>query len=157
MKKWNVVMRGLLLGVFATGVAAVLPAALRAQAAPAITVYKSPTCGCCGKWVEHAQRAGAKVRVHDISWEQLDAKLAERRVPKGLESCHVSVVGGYTVVGHVPMDVVQRMLKERPRIAGIAVPGMPMGSPGMEQGMKKDRYEVLSFTADGQTRVYDRR
>lgn len=119
-----------------------------------IVVYKSPTCGCCGKWVEHMKEAGFTVDVENL--RDLKPVKAEYGVPRSLQSCHTAMVGGYVVEGHVPADVVQRMLKEKPDIKGLAVPGMPMGSPGME-GPRKDSYKVLSIAQDGSTRVYERR
>lgn len=124
------------------------------SAAADIMVYKSPTCGCCGKWIEHMEKAGFSVDVENR--QDLRPIKAELGVPRSLQSCHTAVVGGYLVEGHVPPDLVQRMLDEKPDIKGLAVPGMPMGSPGME-GPRKDEYDVLSIGVDGQTKVYARR
>jgi hypothetical protein len=128
----------------------------RTPAAPEVTVYKSPTCGCCTKWVEHMQRAGFTVTAHDLD----NVAPIKRRhgVPQALESCHTALVGNYVVEGHVPADVIQRMLRERPRIAGIAVPGMPAGSPGMEYpDARPQPYNVMAFRAEGGWSVYERR
>lgn len=95
-----------------------------------IVVYKSPNCGCCGKWVEHIQQAGFSVDVENV--RDVAPIKRELRVPAGIQSCHTAKVGDYLVEGHVPADVVRRMLEEKPDIKGLAVPGMPMGSPGME-------------------------
>jgi hypothetical protein len=122
-----------------------------AQMLPAVTVYKSPTCGCCAKWVEHVKKAGFAVTVKDVP-NVGEVKLANG-VPAELASCHTSLVGGYVVEGHVPADVLQKLLKEKPAVAGIAVPGMPMGSPGME-GSYSDRYNVVAFEKGGKQRVY---
>lgn len=119
-----------------------------------VVVYKSPTCGCCGKWVEHMERAGFEVEVENRP--NLNPIKAELGVPRGLQSCHTALVGGYLVEGHVPPDLVQRMLDEKPDIKGLAVPGMPMGSPGME-GPRKDDYDVLAVGRDGRTSVYAQR
>ena len=119
---------------------------------PTMTVYKSPSCGCCKGWVEHAERAGFTVAVRDTA-DVSPVKRAYGVDPK-LYSCHTTVVGGYVVEGHVPLEDVKRMLAERPRIAGIAAPGMPVGSPGMEQGTQKDPFDVIAFTKDGATSVY---
>lgn len=90
--------------------------------------------------------------------EDLRPVKAKHRIPQALESCHTAVVGGYVVEGHVPADVIKRLLRERPRLAGLAVPGMPAGSPGMEQpGGRAERYEIIAFETNGATRVYDRR
>jgi hypothetical protein len=118
------------------------------------TVYLTPTCGCCGKWVEHLQAAHFSVK-REVTTE-LEAVPARARVPKHLRSCHTAVIGPYLVEGHVPVDVVQKMLKEQPKIAGIAVPGMPIGSPGME-GPNPRPYSIVAFKADGTTYEFARR
>ena len=117
-----------------------------------ITVYKSPTCGCCNKWVDHLRANGFNVRAHDVA----DITVAKKTngVPLTLGSCHTAKVGGYVIEGHVPASDIKRLLKERPPVRGLAVPGMPIGSPGMEQGAHKDRYDVLTFDAQGKTAVY---
>jgi hypothetical protein len=121
------------------------------QMLPAVTVYKSPTCGCCAKWVEHVKKAGFAVTVKDVP-NVGEVKLANG-VPVELASCHTALVGGYVVEGHVPADVMQKLLKEKPAVAGIAVAGMPMGSPGME-GSYSDRYNVVAFEKSGKQSVY---
>ena len=120
-----------------------------------ITVYKTPTCGCCAKWVDHMKAAGFAPTVHDLP--ELSAIKAKHGIPANLQSCHTALVDGYVVEGHIPADVVQKLLKERPKVAGIAVPGMPMGSPGMEQGDLKDPYDVLAFDLSGNTKVFAKR
>jgi hypothetical protein len=117
-----------------------------------MTVYKSPTCGCCQKWVEHVQAAGFKVTVRDT----MDLSPVKRQygVADSLQTCHTAVVNGYVVEGHVPAADIVRLLRERPTIAGIAVPGMPTGSPGMEVGDTKAPYEVIAFTKGGASSVY---
>lgn len=119
-----------------------------------VTVFKDPNCGCCQQWVEHLRKHSFEVAVRDTS----DVSGAKRtgRVPEQLYSCHTAFVGGYVVEGHVPAADIQRMLKEKPRIAGIAVGGMPAGSPGMEVGTRKDPYDVVAFDRDGTTRVFAR-
>jgi hypothetical protein len=119
---------------------------------PAVTVYKNPSCGCCVKWVEHMQAAGFKVSVSDSP----DPEPVKKQfgIGTGLRSCHTALVEGYAVEGHVPAQDVMRLLKERPKVTGIAVPGMPVGSPGMELGSRKDPYQVLAFTKDGSTSVF---
>lgn len=145
----------------AVAVLAAGSAALRAEKADqpvqagVMTVYKSPTCGCCGKWIEHMQAAGFKVRTVDMD-DITEVKQASG-VPMKLRTCHTALVDGYVVEGHVPADLVRRMLAEKPKMAGIAVPGMPLGSPGMEQGDMKDPYEVLLFDKSGKTTVYAKR
>lgn len=144
---------GLLLASPVLGVARAL--APESAAPVRMTVYKSPTCGCCGKWVDLAKAAGYAVTVKDAP----DITPTKRmlRVPERLWSCHTVVVGGYALEGHVPLDLVAKLLREKPKALGIAVPGMPAGSPGMEVGGMKDPYEVILFTADGRTSVYARR
>jgi hypothetical protein len=143
----------------ALGLALAIAASARPPAAAAgpttITVYKTPTCGCCAKWVEHMKANGFAPTVHDLP--ELSAIKAKHGIPPDLQSCHTAIVDGYVVEGHVPADVVQKMLKDRPKAAGIAVPGMPMGSPGMEQGGVKDPYDVLTFDAAGRTGVFAKR
>jgi hypothetical protein len=128
-----------------------LTAPALAQGPLAMTVYKSPTCGCCAKWVEHVKKAGFAVTVKDVS-NVGEVKLA-RGLPAELASCHTAIVGDYVIEGHVPADVVQKLLKEKPTVVGIAVAGMPMGSPGME-GDRVDHYNVIAFEKDGKQRVY---
>jgi len=118
-----------------------------ASAAPVeVQVYKSPTCGCCNKWIEHLERNGFSVHATDVA-DVTTVKL-ENGIPGPLASCHTAFVGGYVVEGHVPAADVRRLLRERPDVAGLAVPGMPIGSPGME-GPDPERYEVLSFGPGG--------
>lgn len=119
-----------------------------AQAAQTMTVYKGPQCGCCGEWETHMRKAGLRIDsriVHDIG--RLKRSLG---VPADFWTCHTGVVDGYLVEGHVPAADVQRLLRERPKMLGLAVPGMPLGSPGMEQGppSRYQRYETLAFTSN---------
>ena len=116
-----------------------------------VTVYKSPTCGCCGKWVEHMRANGFEVTVTDMP--DVAPIKDKQGVPAALRSCHTALIGGYAIEGHVPADVIKKLLKEKPSAAGIAVPGMPMGSPGME-GPSKDTYNVVLFDKAGKTSVY---
>ena len=119
-----------------------------------LVVYKSPTCGCCNGWVEHMREAGHSVSTVDLaSYRDLQAKKTERGVPGDLGSCHTAVIEGYTIEGHVPADAVERLLRERPDIKGLAVPGMPIGSPGME-GPNPQPYEVIAFTEEGERSVF---
>lgn len=118
-----------------------------AQAAQPMTVYKGPQCGCCAEWESHMRKAGFRIDsrvVHDIG--RMKRTLG---VPADFWTCHTAVVGGYLVEGHVPAPDVQRLLRERPSVLGLAVPGMPLGSPGMEQGppSRYQRYETLAFTS----------
>jgi len=127
------------------------PAAAAAEL-PVVYVYKTPTCGCCGDWVDHIEAAGFRTEVQDLP--DLTAVRQRAGVPNGLASCHTALVGDYVVEGHVPASTIRRLLQERPQAAGISVPGMPMGSPGME-GPWKDPYDVILFTRDGRGMVYE--
>jgi len=118
--------------------------AFATNAVATIDVYKSPSCGCCGAWVDHVRKEGFKVRVTET--EDLEPVKTKAGVPPDLQSCHTSFVEGYVIEGHVPAREIQRLLKERPAGAGLAVPGMPSGSPGMEQGARKDPYQVVLFS-----------
>lgn len=123
------------------------------QQRPTVEVYKSATCGCCRKWVEHLEANGFSVRT--TNREDLADLKAKHGVPRRVQSCHMAIVNGYVVEGHVPAADVQRLLKERPAIVGLAVPGMPIGSPGMEvPGRKAQPFDVLTFDKDGQTQVF---
>ena len=120
---------------------------------PPVEVYKEPTCGCCSKWIDHLRSHGFTARAIDTA--KIDELKASRGIPTQARSCHTAIVGGYVVEGHVPAADVLRLLKERPAIAGIAVPGMPIGSPGMEvPGMKAQPFDVIAFGKDGSTRVF---
>jgi hypothetical protein len=117
-----------------------------------VDVYKSPSCGCCGLWVEHMKKSGFAVEIHEV---RNVAPFRERfGVPDSMASCHTAVVGGYAIEGHVPAADIKRLLREKPKAAGIAVPGMAVGSPGMEQGSGKDPYNVVLFNASGRTTVF---
>jgi hypothetical protein len=123
-----------------------------AAAAP-VAVYKSATCGCCAKWNDHMRTAGFTVNSTDLP--DVAAVKDKHGVPAALRSCHTAVVGGYVIEGHVPADVIKKLLRERPAIVGIAAPGMPTGSPGMEvEGRPADSYNVMSFDKSGATKVY---
>ena len=126
---------------------------LRNAGATEIVVYKSPTCGCCRDWVDHLRDEGFKVTTHNSN--NMDQIKAEHGVKTKLQSCHTALVEGYVVEGHVPAADIKRLLQEKPTVAGLAAPGMPMGSPGME-GPYKDPYDVLAFEKSGATKVYAR-
>jgi hypothetical protein len=137
------------------GLAAALPAIARAGDATGITVYKDPSCGCCTKWVEHLQAAGLRPTVHDRG--DMDALKDSLGVPASLRSCHTAVAGKYVIEGHVPAADIRRLLSATPKgVLGLAVPDMPAGSPGMEMPGRRDRYDVLAFSANGKTSVFAR-
>lgn len=117
-----------------------------------IRVYKSPTCGCCSKWVQHLEDNDFNVtvlEVHDVNHYKRQAQL-----PYSLGSCHTAFVDGYAIEGHVPASDIKRLLTEKPDIRGLAVPGMPAGSPGMEYDGRKDAFQTLSYTREGVTAIF---
>ncbi|WP_442864925.1 DUF411 domain-containing protein [Bosea sp. NBC_00550] len=124
--------------------------AIGAEALPKMIVTRDPNCGCCGNWVAHVKAAGFPVEVIEIAdVAPLKTKLG---VPDALASCHTAEIGGYVVEGHVPAEAIKRLLVERPRATGLAVAGMPVGSPGMEvRGQAPDTYEVVIFSAGTQS------
>ena len=132
-------------------------AAVGARAAPEpvlVDVWKSPTCGCCKDWMRHMEAHGFQVRVHDTGNTAMRVRM---KIPPKLGSCHTAVIGRYAIEGHVPAKDVLRLIKERPDAIGLAVPGMPVGSPGMdgpEYGERRDPYDVLLVRADGSTSVF---
>jgi hypothetical protein len=142
-------------GVLLVAMVAVSPSASLPAQGPAMTVYKTPTCGCCAKWVDHMKAAGFQVQVQDMD-DLTEIKQASG-VPLRIRTCHTAVVGSYVVEGHVPADLVKKMLSEKPKMTGIAVPGMPIGSPGMESGTEKAPYDVVLFDKTGKTTVYAKR
>lgn len=116
-----------------------------------ITVFKSPTCGCCEKWADHLRHSGFQVDTQNMSNMQQVKNMSG--VKPELASCHTAVVNGYIIEGHVPAEDIQRLLAEKPDVIGLSAPGMPMGSPGME-GPRQDAYQVLTFDKDGNTAVF---
>jgi len=141
----------------ASGAVALLgPGLLRAQTQPLhMEVWKSPSCGCCKEWIKHVESHGFRVTVHDLG---NTAARARMKVPMKLGSCHTAVVGRYAIEGHVPAADVRRLVKEAPDAVGLAVPGMPVGSPGMDgpdYGDQRDPFDVLLVAKDGSTRVFN--
>jgi len=118
-----------------------------------VKMYKSPYCGCCTSWSDHLERGGLAVTTEKR--DDMDAVKDRYGIPLQLRSCHTAVVEGYTIEGHVPLADIKRMLKERPDIKGLTVPGMPVGSPGMEQGNRRDSFNVLAIRKDGSTYIYN--
>lgn len=138
------------------GVAALLAPAWAATQAPSVhvEVWKSPTCGCCKDWITHMEKSGFRFTVHEVGNTAMRQRL---KIPMALGSCHTAVIGRYAIEGHVPARDVLRLLKEKPDAIGLTVPGMPVGSPGMdgpEYGGRKDPYDVLLIAMDGSTRVF---
>ena len=134
-----------------------VPAGALAQAPVVLVeVWKSPSCGCCKDWIAHMEKSGFRFSVHETGNTAIRQRM---RIPLALGSCHTAVIGRYAIEGHVPAKDVQRLLREKPDAVGLTVPGMPIGSPGMdgpEYGGQKDPYDVLLVAADGSTRVFSR-
>lgn len=122
-------------------------------AAQEMTVYRSPTCGCCEKWIAHMKKQGFIVK--EQVTEDMDAVKQQHGVPPSLQSCHTALVGGYVVEGHVPAGDVKKLLKTKPQAAGLAAPGMPAGSPGMEMGSMKGNFSVLLFDKAGNADTFN--
>jgi hypothetical protein len=143
-------MRNLMLALFAAAGLLAGPAAM----ATTLEVFKSPTCGCCKEWISHLEDNGLEVTPRDVP-DVIPYKIKGGLTPQ-LASCHTAFVEGYVIEGHVPAREIARLLVERPDARGLAVPGMPVGSPGMEQGDAREPYEVLLIHRDGSTSVYAR-
>lgn len=122
--------------------------------AATMTVMKSPTCGCCAKWIEHVQAHGIAVKVVNVP--DIMAVKAKAGVPDKLASCHTAKINGYVVEGHVPAADIKKLLATKPKARGIAVPGMPMGSPGMEHGDHREPYQTMLIKADGSATIFAR-
>ncbi|MGM0561233.1 MAG: DUF411 domain-containing protein [Pseudomonadota bacterium] len=133
---------------------ALLQLSLPALAAEKLEVYKSPYCGCCEAWVDHMRAAGFAVEVNDV--EDLTPVKERYGITPDLASCHTAVLGDYVIEGHVPAEDVARLLEAAPQAQGLAVPGMPLGSPGMEQGDRSQPYDVIVFTKGGKQAVFAR-
>lgn len=118
-----------------------------------IVVYRSPTCGCCHKWVEHLKKH--QFTVKDIVTEDVNAMKQKYGVPAAMQSCHTAIVNGYVVEGHVPAADIIALLNKRPEVVGISVPAMPVGTPGMEMGGRKDPFKVIAFDKNGQFSVFN--
>ena len=155
MKTSKIVLATLvfLVPAFTMNAAAEPPAEAGSAPLPEMVVYHDPACGCCGKWMAHMREAGFVVRSKTGS----DLRLVKQQsnVPASLRSCHTAVVGGYAIEGHVPASDVKRLLAEKPDVAGIAVPGMPMGSPGMEYGDKRQAFDVVRFDKAGGSETFN--
>jgi hypothetical protein len=147
-------LAGLLIGLLLTACAA--PGSNQSSGDPTMhemIVYQSPTCGCCSGWVGYVEERGYTVTMENVT--DIAAVKAEHNVPLAMQSCHTAVIDGYVIEGHVPADAIDRLLTERPDVVGIAVPGMPIGSPGMEMdGVPPQPFDVVTFDAGGNTEVY---
>lgn len=144
------ISRRSLLGGLAAAPISLSARSVAAQSLPRMTITKDPSCSCCGAWVDHVRRAGFPVEVTESA--EVNRLKIRLGVPQALASCHTAEIGGYVIEGHVPADAIKRLLAERPQAKGLAVPGMPVGSPGMEvEGAGNDAYDVVLFGAAGQT------
>ena len=124
-----------------------------AESLPEVVMHKDPNCGCCGQWAEHLQANGFRVKtVMEGDMQSVKRRFA---VPQRLTSCHTAKVGDYVIEGHVPASAIKRLLREKPAVAGLSVPGMPLGSPGMEVPGKKDAYDVVAFDKAGKIAVFE--
>ncbi|MBV6475496.1 MAG: DUF411 domain-containing protein [Rhodocyclaceae bacterium] len=135
----------ILLALFVQGAAA--------DPLPEVVMHKDPNCGCCSAWAEHLEANGFKVKT--VAERDMQAVKRRFAVPQRLTSCHTARVGGYVIEGHVPASAIKRLLREKPAVSGLAVPGMPLGSPGMEVPGKRDPYDVVSFDGAGGSRVFE--
>ena len=142
-------MKNILKGMIALFIAT----SLYAVEGTKMTVYKSPYCGCCTKWVDIMKSKGFEVKT--IMTNEVNIIKEKAGLQAGQTSCHTAFVDGYVVEGHVDYSAIKKMLTEKPNIIGITAPGMPIGSPGMEQGNKKDKYDILYVNKDGSTGVYE--
>lgn len=152
MTSMNNSRRSLLLALAAAPLAGW--AATPAKGKVLVEVWKDPSCGCCKEWVSHLEANGFAVKVNETGNNAMRAKLG---IPQKLGSCHTALVGGYAVEGHVPGADIRKLLKDKPQAIGLTVPGMPVGSPGMDgsiYGKRRDPYDVLLVLASGQTRVF---
>lgn len=128
-----------------------------AQAKPpsetqAITVYRSPACSCCGAWIEHMQQNGFQIK--EIKTDEIETVKEKYNLPQDLASCHTAIIDGYVMEGHIPANDIKQFLQQKPTLAGLAVPGMPVGTPGMEVGNKKQPFAVVSFDNKGKVKVF---
>ena len=155
MDNWLVrnINRRFLPGVFAVVLGLSGPFLTNTAVAADITVYKSPSCGCCSGWVNHMRQNGHRVKA--INRDDLEGIKRMAGVPEQLQSCHTAIVDGYVIEGHVPASDIEKLLAERPKAKGLAVPGMPGGSPGME-GAAAERYNTILFKNDGSASLYSR-
>lgn len=125
---------------------------LPSMAESLLKVYKSPTCGCCADWITHMEDNGFVTEINET--ENMFPIKTMAQIPPGMGSCHTAFIDGYVIEGHVPAEDVQRLLEQRPEARGLTVPGMPVGSPGMEMGDRRDPYDVLLILNDGSTEVW---
>ncbi len=144
--KRRTLVQALLVGMIA-------PLAAHAEKKTQINVYKTSSCGCCVDWITHLEQNGFEVIAHNV--QKTGPYRLKYGVPPDMASCHTAVVDGYAIEGHVPATEIRRLLAERPKALGLAVPGMPVGSPGMEvDGTRRDAFDVVLFGEEGSRKVY---
>ncbi|GBE95346.1 DUF411 domain-containing protein [Nostoc cycadae] len=117
-------------------------------------VYRSPSCSCCGDWLDHVKKHGFKIK-QDVKTDEMEAIKQKYNLPSELASCHTAIIDGYVMEGHVPADDIKRLLKQKPQLAGLAVPAMPVGTPGMEIGNTKQPFSVIAFNKKGELQVFN--
>lgn len=156
MPQFPLTRRCLLSGLGASGLALILPLPVRAASAakPLVQVVKDPSCGCCGAWIEIMAQEGFEMQVFEASYEDLAALKQQSGISEDMASCHTARVGNYLLEGHVPPALVHQLLQEAPEALGLAVPGMPMGSPGMGPESEREAYDVYLMYSDGRSEVY---
>ena len=142
--------------IFALSVALLWASPAFAVMESSVEVWKSATCKCCGNWVKHLEANGFAVKVNTAGPTTLDQIKRQAGIGEDLASCHTAKIGGYVIEGHVPATDIKRLIAERPDGLGLTVPGMPVGSPGMEQGAETEPYDVLLIKKDGTTQVFER-
>lgn len=149
--------RAVIVSLFATvagGALANSSLAGRSSDYPLVQVFKTPTCGCCSAWVEHIVNAGFHVKTNDVPDEDLQNLKQKYGIPPAYASCHTAIMSDYVIEGHVPADDIKKMLEARPQIIGLTVPGMPMGSPGMEMGDHREEYATFQIARDGSVSIF---
>jgi hypothetical protein len=149
---WMAIATVSVLATASAEAASAMPKAM-SEAVPEIMVYRDPSCSCCGGWMEHLETQGFEAT--NMPTPDVDDLKQQYGIPDDLTSCHTAIVDGYVVEGHVPAEEIKRLLAERPNVAGIAVPGMPVGTPGMESGDERESFTVFSFDEQGNTEVFN--
>lgn len=143
-----------LIAFIATTVLITAPSMAASSKASEITVYRDPSCSCCGGWIAHLAAQGFQPK--EITISNIDTFKQQHGVPNDLASCHTAVIQGYLIEGHVPAEEIKRLLAQHPKVAGITVPGMPIGTPGMEDGDRREPFTVFSFDTQGNARAFNR-
>lgn len=155
MRKHTHFLRNFTALIVATGLAS-LSTAVFSKSLPEMELYLKENCSCCSLWAEHVEKAGFSVELNYVDDDELKELKEEHGLGPGtaISACHTAFVGGYVIEGHVPAEQIKALLTEEPEVKGLVVPGMPMGSPGMDMGEHKEDYEVLAFDEDGDTYTF---